>query len=304
MTGRTATVNSPRVSVLMTVYNGAPYLDAAIVSLLRQTFQDWELIAVENGSTDASLSVLQSYADPRIRIFELEKNIGRTPALRYAFDRANASYIAVLDADDVSAPDRFMRQVDYLDQHSDTVLVASWAQYIDESGKVFGEFEPPVDADELYDSLGWTNPVVHSSVMYRKQLAQAVGGYPAEIVWAQDFALFLELVQHGRMAMIAEHLCQLRVLRASMTRSPKNQMLVASEAMQLYSRAAEKLRLSAKSRRLNRRTLAISGIRLGVATIRSGQRLAGMRMALGYALTTPSALWANGPVRRFFGAKF
>jgi hypothetical protein len=81
-------------------------------------------------------------------------------------------------------------------------------------------------------------------------------------------------------------------------------MLVASEALQLYKRAGETLRLSAKSRRLNRRTIAISGIRLGVATIRSGRRLAGMRMALGNMFSTPSALWANGPVRRFFGAKF
>lgn len=304
MSGQAVTGTPPRVSVLMTVYNGAPYLDAAILSLLQQTFHDWELIVVENGSTDSSLSILRSYADPRIKIFALEKNIGRTPALRYAFDRANGSYIAVLDADDVSAPDRFMRQVQYLDRHADAALVASWAQYIDENGEVFGEFEPPVDSDELYDSLGWTNPVVHSSVMYRKQLAQAVGGYPAEIVWAQDFALFLELVQHGKMAMIGDHLCQLRVLKASMTRSAKNQSLVASESLILFKRAAETIQLSANARRLNCRALAIAKIRLGMATIRSGAKLAGMRMIFDGFFSEPSSLWGNGSVRRFFGAKF
>src|SRR3972149_9086486 len=104
----------PMVSVLMTIYNAEPYLRAAIDSLISQTFPDWELIAVENGSTDGSLSVLKDYADPRVRVFQQKKNIGRTPALRFAFDQARGDYVAVLDADDISSPDRLARQVAFL----------------------------------------------------------------------------------------------------------------------------------------------------------------------------------------------
>src|SRR3990172_57674 len=138
----------PMVSVLMTIYNAEPYLRAAIDSLISQTFPDWELIAVENGSTDKSMSVLKDYSDHRVRVFPLEKNIGRTPALRLAFEQARGDYIAVLDADDISAPDRFARQVEFLDQHTDVALVASWAQQIDEHGKVFDVFEPPANQEE------------------------------------------------------------------------------------------------------------------------------------------------------------
>ncbi|MCE5181796.1 MAG: glycosyltransferase [Betaproteobacteria bacterium] len=294
----------PRVSVLMTIYNAAPYLRAAIDSLIGQSFHDWELIAVENGSTDTSLSVLKSYLDSRVKVFPLEKNIGRTPALRFAFDQAQGDYIAILDADDISSPDRLVRQVEFLDRHTDVALVGAWAHYIDEHGKVFDEFEPPVDQEELQDCLGWINPIVHSSAMYRRQLAQEAGGYPPNFVWAQDFGLTLALAQRAKIAMIDDYLCQIRVLAASMTRSKKYQVLVAEETKMLFQRAADLLELSAKGCRLNRRAIAIAEIRLGIATLRNDLILAGVKMVLRGFISSPSALWGNGPVRRFFGAKY
>ncbi len=297
-------LHTPRVSVLMTVYNADAYVRASVDSLIEQTFPDWELIAVDDGSKDASLAVLKEYADHRIRVFPLGKNIGRTQALRFAFDQARGEYIAVLDADDISTPNRVARQVAYLDLHSDVALVSSWAQHIDEQGHVFDVFEPPVDQEELQSCLGWTNPIVHSAAMYRRQLAAKVGGYPAEIVWAQDFGLILALAKIGKIAMIGDYLCQLRVLAASMTRSKQNQILVAREAQLLFQRAANTLPLSAKARRLNRRALAIAEIKLGIATLRNDAILAGMKMVLRGFVSAPSALWGNGLARRFFGMKY
>jgi len=304
-----ATINSgnpsnPRVSILMTVYNADAYVRDSVNSLVAQTFRDWELIAVDDGSKDASLTVLREYSDARIRVFPLEENIGRTPALRFAFDQAQGDYIAVLDADDISLPDRLLRQIEFLDLHPDIALVASWAQYIDEGGRVFDQFRPPTNQDELIDCLGWTNPIVHSSAMYRRKLAREVGGYPSDIVWAQDFGLILALAQHYKIAMIGEYLCQLRVLADSMTRSQKNKILVASEALVLFRRAAKLLQMSEKGRRLNRRSLAVAEIKLGIAHLGSNSVLTGAKMVLHGLSTSPSALWGNGPTRRFFGAKF
>lgn len=304
MISQSSQATAPRVSVLMTIYNAEPYLRAAVDSLIAQAFPDWELIAVENGSTDESMSILKNYSDPRVRIFPLQKNIGRTPALRLAFDQARGDYIAVLDADDVSSPNRLAEQVAFLDQHTDVALVGSWAQHIDEQGKVFDVFEPPTNKEELQDCLGWTNPIIHSSAMYRRQLAQEVGGYPENIIWAQDLGLLLALAQRAKIAMVADYLCQVRVLTASMTRSTKYRILVASEALLLFKQAANSLQLSTKARRLNRRAMAIAEIKLGAATLRSDSFWAGLKMVLHGLVTAPSALWGNGPVRRFFGAKF
>lgn len=291
---------APKVSVLMTIYNAEPYLKEAIDSIVAQTFDDWELIAIENGSSDGSPAILAGYNDERIRIFSLPKNIGRTPALQYALDQARGDYIAVLDADDVSHPGRLAKQAAFLDEHTDVALVGSWAQYIDDHSNIFAEFTPPVIQQELQDSLGWINPIVHSSAMYRHQLALDAGGYPEEFIWAQDFGLILALAQHSKVAMIDDFLCQLRVLATSMTRSRNYQVTVANETLILFKRAAELLLFNEPARRLNRRAQAIAEIKLGVSILMSGSVWSGLgRISCGM-VSDPSALWANGRVRRLF----
>lgn len=244
-------VEKPRVSVLMTIYNAGPYLQASLDSVMSQTFPDWELIAVENGSTDGSPTVLAAYPDPRVKVFSLPSNIGRTPALRLAFEKARGEYIAVLDADDVAYPGRLTRQVEFLDAHREVVLVASWAEHIDEQGRVSGRSTPPVETAALRDLMGRINPVVHSSVMYRREEAERAGGYPVSFVFAQDFALILALAQGGTIAMIGDYLCQLRVFPGSMTRSSRYYSDFLREELTLLERAGRLLPLSAHGRVIN-----------------------------------------------------
>ena len=296
-------MTSPRVSVLMTIYNAAPFLRQSIDSLIAQTFTDWELIVVENGSTDGSSAVLSKYTDPRIRNFFLPSNIGRTPALRYAFERVRGEYIAVLDADDLAMPGRFMRQVDFLDHNKDVVLVGTWAEQIDPAGRVFDVWQPPVDPVLLHDSLGWLDPIVHSSVMFRRQEAISVGGYPEEYVFSQDFALILKLVERGKLAIIDEFLCKLRISSGRMSSSPEYQMAVAQEGLLLLKYAFEKLPLSDKARRMNRCAVSKYEIRCGVALIRRGQFVSGIIKIIRAFIKEPRILWINNLFRsRFYAA--
>jgi len=296
--------NLPRVSVLMTVYNGGSFLRESIESVLAQTFTDWELIAVDDGSSDASPAILADYyADPRVRVFPLPKNIGRTPALRHAFDQARGEYIAVLDQDDLSHPERLARQVAFLDQHSDVVLVGSWAKYIDEEGNVFAKFMPPTNGDEFPDCLGWGNPIVHSSAMYRKQAAVMAGGYPEQFNYAQDYGLILALVQLGKLAIIDDYLCKLRAVKGGMTRSSRHRMIVSSDLLALSQYAAKTLPLSTRSRRLNRRAIAISEIKYGLAQMSDKHRLSGLKMIICGVVRDPTALWINANVRKVLGIR-
>ena len=269
-------MNPPRVSVLMTVYNAAPFLRESIGSVQAQSFSDWELVIVDDGSTDASASILAACTDPRIKIFSFARNIGRTPALRYAFDHAAGEYIAVLDADDRSHPARLKRQVEFLDRQQDVVLVGSWAEHIDKRGAVTGTWEPPVKTDALNDLTGWRDPFVHSSVMFRKKEAAAAGGYPEEYVYAQDFALILQLIQKGKAAIIGEHLCQLRMGDGSMTFSGKYRLAIAREELSLMRYAGKILPLSPEGRYLNRRAAAKGEFRYGRALFLQGRLFAGI----------------------------
>lgn len=267
----------PRVSVLMTIYNAAPYLRAAIDSLIEQTFADWELIAVENGSTDSSFEILKSYSDSRIKIHRFEKNIGRTPALRYAHDHSSGELVAVLDADDVAYPQRFSRQVSFLDNNPEVALVASWAQYIDKCGKVIGTFTPPVAPNELIDCLGWGNPIAHSSAMYQSHIARAVGGYPATFVWAQDLALFLAMASGYPLAVMDEYLCQIRIQDSNMTSSSAYRLIVATEKLQLLELASKSISFTQRGKRLNRGARALAEIRVGIACMYSRNFSGGLR---------------------------
>jgi len=291
---------TPRVSVLMTVYNGAMFLRESIDSILAQTFPDWELIAVDDGSTDASPLILADYSDSRVRVFPLAKNIGRTPALRYAFDNARGEYIAVLDQDDISHPARLERQVKYLEEHRDCVLVGSWAEHIDEEGQVFAWFSPPTDQNEIIDFLGYRNPFVHSSVMYQKEAALVVGGYPSEIVYAQDYGLILKLAQKGKIAIINEYLCKFRVLRGSMSNASRYRIDIQKDDIVLLNYARKTLPLSASACRLNRRSIAKKKIKYGMALVRKNILL-GIKMILSGIAHDPTALWMNGKIFKVFG---
>jgi len=267
----------PRVSVLMTIYNAAPYLRAAIDSLIEQTFLDWELIVVENGSVDASFEILKSYSDHRIKIHRFEKNIGRTPALRYAFNLSSTEFIAVLDADDVAFPERFFRQVEFMDENPNIALVGTWAKYIDKRGKFIGAFIPPVMSGKLIDCLGWANPIAHSSVMYRANLANEFGGYPENFVWAQDMAMFIAMASSYPIAIIDEYLCSIRVQDSNMTSSRAYSMTIALERLLLHELAAKLIKFTPRGKRLNRGAIAFSKIRIGMVHISLGRVSEGLR---------------------------
>ena len=292
-----------RVSVLMTIFNAEAHLKEAIDSILAQKVSDWELIAVDDGSTDQSTEILSTYDDPRVCVFVLPENIGRTPALRYAFEQAGGEYIAILDADDVALPERLVRQVKFLDNRPEVVLVGSWTQIIDERGRITSTLEPPINSEELHDCLGWANPIAHSSVMYRSVAASKVGGYPEEFAYAQDMALIQALSQNGKLAVIDDFLCQWRSSAKSMTSSSQNRLLIAYEQLKLQRYALQSLPLSVRARRLNRLATARAEVRYGWAMLRNWTVFPGLGIILKGLVRSPMLIWQNGPVCRYFGLK-
>lgn len=285
--------DSPRVSVLMTVYNGAPWLREAIDSVVSQTYRDWELIVIENGSSDASPTILGSYTDPRIRVIPVRVNMGRTPALRDAFARARGEYIAVLDADDIAEPTRFAKQAVFLDAHREVSVVGSWTLRIDAEGRQIARWAPPLDPAQLQDQLGFRNPIVHSAAMYRAGLAREVGGYPTDYPYAQDCALWLRLAERGQIAMIGEYLSSHRTVAGGMTRSKASQVMVARDNLSLLEYAALHLPLSPPARRQNQEERTIAACRYAIALMRTQRVGTGIKVLLGAITDNPSGMIWN-----------
>lgn len=294
------TGHPPKVSVLMTVYNAAPYLRTALDSIVEQTLSDWELVIVENGSSDDSSRILASYTDERIKVSWLDKNIGRTQALRYAFCRARAEYVAVLDADDVSDPERLAKQVAHLDNHPRVVLVGTWARLLNEDGRLLEgrDWTPTTNAGELYERLAWANPFVHSSTMYRRTEAQEVGGYPENLLHSQDGGLWVRLALRGELAMIPECLCQYRVLRNGMTQTGAHRALVAFDRLSLLRYSRDQLQLTKESLRHNSDETFVTEVKYGLAQIQAASFFSGLFTLSKAVARNPKSLLRNRIVNR------
>lgn len=297
------TSREPLVTILMNCYNGERYLREALDSVLAQTYRNWEVVFWDNKSTDGSAAICRSYDDPRIKYFYANEHTNMGGARLLAFEKARGEYVAILDVDDIASPERIERQVDYLGSHPEVSLIGSWAHYIDEHGKVFAEFKPTSDRDELRECLGWTDPIVHSSTMYRRRLAEEVGGYPKDLVYASDYGLMLKLAECSEIAVIDEFLCRYRIVSTSATCSEDFRIDVAREILSMFQQVGTLRSLSSRGRRLNRRTCAIMRIKLGITMLRSGQRSSGLAMMLRGLTSDPSVLWNNRHVCKYLGLK-
>lgn len=192
---------SPTVSVVMAAYNGAALLPETLGSLRRQTFGDFEVIVVDDCSSDATRDVVRGCADPRVRLIALSENGGPVRARNRAFAEARGRYVAGLDQDDLCHPDRFARQVAYLDAHPGTVLVGSATQVLADGITL----PSPHAAHTTPALLRWLirieNPLVWSSVMVRADAARRLAPFTRpDILYAEDFDLYHRLSRLGAIA--------------------------------------------------------------------------------------------------------
>ncbi|MBI3090376.1 MAG: glycosyltransferase family 2 protein [Candidatus Tectomicrobia bacterium] len=183
----------PRVTVLMCVYNGEAHLAAAIESVLAQTWREFEFLIINDASTDGSRQVCASYHDPRIRLIDNERNLGLTRSLNRGLALAMGTYLARLDADDVSAPQRLERQISYFQAHPRCALLFTGFR---KSTGYLGI--PPADAVEQRWRMLFDNPMGHSTVMFRREvILNALGGYDESFPVAQDYALWTRALERG-----------------------------------------------------------------------------------------------------------
>jgi GT2 family glycosyltransferase len=202
---------APLISVIMPVRNGKAWLRDAIESVLRQDFDDYEFLIVDDGSDDDTARILADFARRDSRICLLtQAPLGIVMALNRAIAAARAPYLARLDADDIAKPERLVRQFAFMQAHADIGLVGSWAEKIDGDGKVIGRLTPPTDAVRLTRSLGRANPFIHSSVMMRTELVRRMGGFRAAFRAAEDYDLWFRMAEVAGIANLPEYLIRYR----------------------------------------------------------------------------------------------
>jgi glycosyltransferase involved in cell wall biosynthesis len=206
------------VSVVLPVWNGDAFLGQAIESILRQTLQSFELIVVDDGSTDRTAAIAEGFASADHRVCVLRRrHEGLSASLNAGVAVARGEYVARMDADDISLPDRLEKQVAYLDAHPACVAAGTWIEVVDEAAihlglKTFVETHEEISA-ALY---GGISPIAHPTVVVRRDILQAAGGYDARRYPSEDLDLWFRLAERGELANLGEALLQHRRHRAAL----------------------------------------------------------------------------------------
>lgn len=183
----------------MSVHNAEKYLKETISSILNQTFTDFELIIVNDLSTDSSLEIINSFQDPRIKVINNKENIGLTKSLNLAIEESKGEYIARMDADDICFPNRFKSQVAFLDKNKEIALCGGEAEIIDKNNNITGDIMVEYTPGYVRSSLFFRNVFIHPSIMFRKKDIIEIGLYDESYRYAQDYELYLRLIAKGKL---------------------------------------------------------------------------------------------------------
>jgi glycosyltransferase involved in cell wall biosynthesis len=202
-------MTNPLVSVLMPCYNASKYIGEAIRSILNQSFQDFELIIYNDGSTDNSLDIIQSIESPKISVISSPHNQGIAYSRNQLIQVAKGKYLAMFDADDVSMPERLEWQVKALEQDAAVGLCGSWVEVIDDYSKTIEIQQHPIDSDYLKTILLFRQHITHSSVMIRKSsLLNLSFYYNTALKVGVDFDLAVRLADYCQFVNIPKVLCK------------------------------------------------------------------------------------------------
>lgn len=216
-----------KVSIILPVYNASKFLKECLDSILKQTYTNYEIVVVDDGSTDNSYTIAKEYANinNRIKIIKNIKNLGVSCAMNTAINVSRGRYISVMNADDKMHPKRLQKQVDFLESNSEYIVIGSQVKLIDEYGKKKGIKKFPTSHKDIYRSLYLTNPIQHSSMtINRRLLPQDFTWYNEDLRLSEDIDLLFRLLKYGKLANHNEILTSYRIHKESLTKMNTKQM--------------------------------------------------------------------------------
>lgn len=232
------------MSVILPCYNAEKYVAKAVRSILEQSFKNIELIIIDDCSSDTTISIIQSIKDSRIRFIQKEKNTGYTDSLNLGIQIARGTYIARMDADDISLPDRIAKQVAYMETHPECIICGSWIELIPERKIV----EYPVYHDEILLTLFEKSAFAHPGMMMRKSILDVYNlRYNKQFEPAEDYELWTRMMMLGKMHNIPEVLLQYRTHEQQISNAKRE----LQRNNQLRARLALLQQLSAESLKMD-----------------------------------------------------
>jgi glycosyltransferase involved in cell wall biosynthesis len=202
---------SPKLSIVMPVYNRESYIQSAIDSILNQTFTDFEFIIINDGSQDNTVKLIETYDDSRIKLFHNDRNRGIVYSRNHGLQKVTGHYVGMFDSDDIALPEKFEKQVSFLDQNPEYAMVGAWVKWIDAEGKLTGKkWKLPASSPTIPAIMVFRNYFVQSTVVIRRQ-AIPEGGYSEGYDIAEDSKMWFDVSLKHKVANMQEYLLHYRM---------------------------------------------------------------------------------------------
>ncbi len=209
---------TPKVSVVIPVFNVSIYIKQSLKSILNQTYKNFEVLIIDDGSTDSTLKIVKTFKDKRIKILKNNKNSGLVVSINKGIETARGEYIARFDGDDISDIFRIKKQVKFLDENPEYIVIGTQAQDIDQNGQHIGQTLVPETDQQIRRVKYKKNFMIHPTVMMRTDIVKKVGGYRKFFKGgAEEYDLWLRLLRHGKFYNIPEKLIQKRIHASAFT---------------------------------------------------------------------------------------
>jgi glycosyltransferase involved in cell wall biosynthesis len=209
------TQKKPLISIIMPCYNAANFLKAAIQSILSQTYSRWELIIIDDASTDSTSKILKLYSRfSKIKVFKNRQNLGVAGSLNRALKLAKGKYIARMDADDLSHPTRLQKQLDFFQSHSGLIACGVQTEIINGQNQTTGTRSFPTGSQACHDYLMLTSPILHPTLMAKASIYKKIG-YQTKYKTAEDWDLYFKLIKFGQLGNLPDTLYSYRQLFGS-----------------------------------------------------------------------------------------
>lgn len=229
---------APLVSVLMPCFNVSAYLKLCIDSILNQSYTNFELVIIDDGSKDSTVEIIKSYTDKRIRLLINKENRGISHTLNKGIKTVKGKYIARMDADDIMSRDRLAFQVDFLEKNTSYGMVGAWHEVIDSDGMVIKRLQRATESQHLKLQLYFNNPFIHSAITMRTELVKQFK-YDPKFELCEDYDLWTRIAAVTEVANVPHYLLQYRIHNKNVSVSNPN--LLKQNVLNLLSRELHKL---------------------------------------------------------------
>tara|TARA_B100000029_G_C17507073_1_gene934862 strand:+ start:410 stop:1312 length:903 start_codon:yes stop_codon:yes gene_type:complete len=253
--------NCPLISILMNCYNADKFIGDAIESVLNQTYKNWELIVWDDASTDNTIDKIKKFKDKRIKIFYNENHCGLGKSRIKAQKNITGDYVAILDSDDKFKEEKLEKQINYFKDKNDLGMLGTNYEIINKNNKLVKKTNIQFNNENLLNYFCDNNIFAHSSIMYRKTVAEKVGWYSEEFEYSQDFDLTLKFLKKGKIDLISENLVSIRRSPTSMSEEKTLGIIREQENLTLLKKIRDSFKLNTTQKIRNQNAIKLSEIK-------------------------------------------